>query len=189
MVTQTQRSQATRRALIDAGRQLFAERGYTAVSVGELVELAGVTTGALYHQFASKEGLFKVVYAEVVQEVSARIIKARESSRDPSLVADCEIYLDACVNPAFHRIVLVDGPAVMGWNQVLDTAQFVVEGTLAAARERDELADPPTESLARLLAAAMKEAGVIIATAADPASARANTSEGVRRLIAGLMAS
>jgi AcrR family transcriptional regulator len=189
MVTQNKRSQATRTALIDAGRQLFAERGYSAVSVGELAELAGVTTGALYHQFESKEGLFKAVYFEVVQEVSAGIIKARESSPDPSLIADCEIYLDACVNPAFHRIVLVDGPSVIGWHRVLDTAQFVVEGTLAAARDRGELAGPPTESLARLLAAAMKEAGVIIATATDPVEARADASEGVRRLISGLMAS
>jgi AcrR family transcriptional regulator len=189
MVTQSERSQATRNALIDAGQQLFAERGYSAVSVGELAELAGVTTGALYHQFDNKEGLFKAVYSAVVQDVSAQIIKARESSRDPSLIADCEIYLDACVNPGFHRIALVDGPAVIGWHRVLDTAQFVVEGTLAAARERGELADPPTESLARLLAAAMKEAGVIIATATDPNRARAEASEGVRRLISGLMAS
>lgn len=189
MATQLERSQATRQALVEAGRALFAERGYADVSVGELAKRAGVTTGALYHQFDSKEGLFKAVYADVVQGVSARIVAAREGAEEPSLIADCQIYLDACVDPAFHRIALVDGPAVIGWDQVLDTAQFMVEGTLTAARDRGEIADPPIEPLARMLAAAMKEAGVMIATAEDPAGARADASESVQRLIGGLLTS
>jgi AcrR family transcriptional regulator len=187
MVTQDERSQATRDALVSAGRTLFAERGYGEVSVTELAERAGVTTGALYHQFDSKAGLFEAVYAQVALGVSAQIVKARDAAAEPSLIADCQIYLDACVDPAFHRIVLVDGPAVIGSRQVLDTAQFMVEGSLTAARDRGEIADPPIEPLARMLAAAMKEAGVMIATAEDPDRARAGASDGVERLIGGLL--
>jgi AcrR family transcriptional regulator len=189
MVTQNERSQATRDALLNAGRALFAERGYADVSVAELARRANVTTGALYHQFDSKGGLFKAVYVAVAQDVSARIVKARESAEEPSLIADCRIYLDACVDPAFHRIALVDGPAVIGPHEVLDMAQFMVEGSLAAARDRGEIADPPIEPLARMLAAAMKEAGVMIATAPDPERTRADASEGVQRLIGGLLTS
>ncbi len=189
MATQRERTQATRDALLKVGRALFADRGYANVSVNELAQRAGVTTGALYHQFDSKEGLFKAVYVEVVQGVSARIVKSRASAAEPSLVADCELYLDACADPAFHRIALVDGPAVLGWHQILDTAQFMVEGSLAAARDRGEIFDLPIESLARMLAAALKEAGVMIATAQNPGKARAEASEGASRLIRGLLRS
>ncbi len=188
MVTQSERTQATRAALVSAGRALFAERGYAAVSVAEIVKRAGVTTGALYHQFGGKAELFAAAYAEVLHEVSASIVKSREVAERPTLLADCGIYLDACVNPAFHRIVLVDGPAVLGSRRVLDTAELMIEGSLAAARDRGEIVDPPIEPLARMLAAAMKEAGTMIATAAVPDQARADASEGVRRLIAGLLA-
>src|SRR5258708_7553628 len=187
MVTQDERSQATRRALVKTGRALFAERGYSDVSVSELAKRAGVTTGALYHQFDNKEGPFKAVYADVVQGVSARIVKARELAEEPSLFAHCQLYLDACVAPGSPRMALVDGPAVIGWHRVLDTAKFMVGGPLTAARDRGEIADLPIEPLARILAAAMKEAGVMIATAEDPARARADASESVRRLIGGLL--
>ncbi|MBA3807223.1 MAG: helix-turn-helix transcriptional regulator [Solirubrobacterales bacterium] len=131
-------AQATRAALVSAGRALFAERGYAAVSVAEIVKRAGVTTGALYHQFGGKAELFAATYAEVLHEVSASIVKSREVAERPTLLADCGIYLDACVNPAFHRIVLVDGPAVLGSRRVLDTAELMIEGGVArrGARSR-----------------------------------------------------
>ncbi|HEY1450824.1 MAG TPA: TetR/AcrR family transcriptional regulator [Solirubrobacteraceae bacterium] len=187
MPTQNERNQATRDALIDAGRALFAERGYAEVSVGELAQHAGVSTGALYHQFGSKQDLFAAVYAATSQGVSARIVQARASGPAPSLIGDCEVYLNACADPAFHRIVLVDGPAVLGWDRVLDAAQSMVEGSFAAALERGEVAEAPIEPLARMLAAAMKEAGVMIATAEDREAARVEAVEGARRLIAGLV--
>jgi AcrR family transcriptional regulator len=187
MVTQDERSQSTREALIQAGLALFAERGYNGVSVSEIAERAGVTTGALYHQFASKENLFKAVHTDVVQSLSARIVKARELAGKPSLITDCEVYLDACVDPAFHRVVLVDGPAVIDPGLVLDIGQLMIEGSLAAARERGEIADPPLEPLARMLAAAMKEAGVMIGSSPDSAKVREETRAGVRRLIGGLL--
>jgi AcrR family transcriptional regulator len=188
MVTQDERNQATRSALRSAGVALFAERGYADVSVNELAKRAGVTTGALYHQFGSKEGLFKAVYAELVQGTWARVLEARDSHGEPSLIADCDAYLDACADPAFHRIT-IDGPGVIGWDQILDEAQSMIAASLTAARARGEIAELPIDSVSRMLAAALKEAGVMIATAEDPAQARAAASESARRLIAGLLRS
>jgi AcrR family transcriptional regulator len=188
MVTQSERSQTTREALIEAGRALFAQRGYADVSVGEIAERAGVTTGALYHQFEGKQGLFKAIYAGLVEGVWARVVEARESGEPASLLADCEAFFEASADPAFDRIT-VDGPAVIGWDQILDEAQSMIAESLIAARDRGELADPPIASLARMLAAALKEAGVMIATAEDPAQARADASESARRLIGGLLTS
>lgn len=186
MVTHEQRNQATRAALLNAGRALFAERGYTAVSVNELAEHAGVSTGALYHQFASKQGLFSAVYADLVQNVWAMVLEARESGDDqPSLLADCEAYLDICADPAFNRIT-IDGPAVIGSDQILDEAQSMVEASLVAACERGEILPAPLGPLARMLAAALKEAAMMIATADDPVATRQAVHESARHLIAGL---
>ncbi len=187
MVTHAERNQATRSALLDAGRELFAERGYAAVSVGEIAARAGVTTGALYHQFASKEGLFGAVYADLVRGVWARVLDARERREQPSLLGDCEAYLDACADPAFDRIT-IDGPAVIGSDRVLDEARAMVGSSLTAARARGEIATAPPEPLARMLAAALKEAAITIATAEDPAAAREAARESARQLIAGLLA-
>jgi AcrR family transcriptional regulator len=188
MPTQDQRNQATRSALIAAGRALFAQRGYADVSVGELARGAGVTTGALYHQFDSKQGLFKAVYDELVDGVWARIVGARESSAQSSLIADCEAYLDACADASFHRIT-ADGPAVIGWDELLDGVQSMIAESLTAAHDRGEIADVAIAPLARMLAAALKEAGVIIATAEDPAAARVQASESALYLVRGLLAS
>lgn len=186
MASQNERSQATRKALMRAGRELFAHRGYADVSVGEIATRAGVTTGALYHQFAGKEALFTAIYEQLVAAVWARVLSLREASSEPSLIADCEAYLDACAEPEFFRIT-TDGPAVIGWDRLVEGARAMIEVSLTAALERGEISDAPIEPLARMLAAALKEAGVMIATAEDPASARAEAGEAARRLIRGML--
>jgi AcrR family transcriptional regulator len=186
MATQSERNEKTRRALIDAGRGLFAERGYTDVSVTELAKRAGVSTGALYHQFGSKEELFKVVYAELVRGVGSQVVKARQSNHKPTLLGDCEAYMNACADPTFNRIT-IDGPAVIGWDRILDEAQALIEASLSAARDRGEIADAQSGPLARMLGAALKEAAMIIATAEDPAAARVTANESARQLITGLL--
>jgi AcrR family transcriptional regulator len=186
MVTHAKRNEATRGALLDAGRRLFAERGYAAVSVNEIAEDAGVTTGALYHQFAGKRDLFSAVYSDLVKGVWALVLEARARHTQPSLLADCEACLDSCADPAFNRIT-IDGPTVLGSDQVLDEAQAMVEASLTDALERGEIVTTPT-ILARMLAAALKEAAMTIATAEDPAAARGAARESARHLIAGLSA-
>jgi AcrR family transcriptional regulator len=185
MPTQDERNQATQRALLDAGRTLFAQRGYERVSVGEIAKLAEVTTGALYHQFAGKQALFTAVYNKLVGKVWASVLLARASAREPSLVGDCEAYLKACADPAFNRIT-IDGPAVIGADQILDETEIMIHASLTAARERGEISEIPGRSLARMLAAALKEAAVMIATAEDPAQARAAALRGARQLVRGL---
>jgi AcrR family transcriptional regulator len=139
VVRQSERSQATRDALIRAGRELFAERGYDAVSVGEIATRAGVTTGALYHQFVGKAELFTAIYEQLVGAVWARVLTLREQSDEPSVIADCDAYLDACAEPEFFHIT-ADGPAVIGWDRLVDGARAMIEASLTSARERGEIA-------------------------------------------------
>jgi AcrR family transcriptional regulator len=186
MATQDERNRATRRALTGAARSLFAEQGYAEVSVAEIATRAGVTTGALYHQFGSKQELFKAVYSELVAGVATQVLKARERAGEPTLIGDCEAYVAACADPAFNRIT-IDGPAVIGWDEILDEAQSMIEISLAEAKDRGELAEAPVAPLARMLAAALKEAAVIIATADHPAAARRAAADSSRKLISGLL--
>ncbi len=187
MPTQAERTETTRRALLDAARVLFAAHGYADIGVGEISRLAGVTSGAIYHHFESKAGLFRAVYDELVASTGARIAEARRDSTAPSLIADCELYLEACSDSTFFRIT-ADAPGVIGWEAILDDTQRLVAESLRTAQAEGEISPSlPNAALARMLAAALKEAGVMIATAPDPAAARAEASASSRSLISGLL--
>lgn len=112
-----QQRELTRQALVRESRRLFSTLGYGAVGLSEIVAAAGVTKGALYHHFSSKAELFRVVLEQAQQEVAERIAAtadARESSWEQLLVG-CEAFLGASTDPAIQRIMLIDGPAVLGW--------------------------------------------------------------------------
>ncbi len=186
MPTQAERTETTRRALLDAGRALFAEHGHANVGVDQICRRADVTSGALYHHFESKSGLFRAVYDELVASTVARIAAARRASSAPSLVADCEVYLDACSDPTFFRIT-ADAPSVIGWDAILDDTQKLIADNLTAAQANGEIdRDIPIHATARMLAAALKEAGIMIATASDADKARAEASLSTARLLTGL---
>src|SRR5437588_9351940 len=117
--SQAERSQATREALIGAGRKLFAERGFAAIGTGEIVRAAGVSRGALYHHFDGKRGLLEAVYEQIERELAERIAAAALGATDPleAMRSGTEMFLDACLEPEVQRIVLLDAPAVLGWER------------------------------------------------------------------------
>jgi AcrR family transcriptional regulator len=186
---------ATRMALVAAARELFAERGYGATGTEEIVRRARVTRGALYHHFAGKEGLFRAVFADVDREVVERVVAAAGGTTDPwsRLVAGCLAFLDACLDPGVQRILLLDGPAVLGW-----TAWRELEGrsclgllrpALQTVIDAGLLSPQPVELLAQMLFGALTEAALLVARAADVPAARADAGaclvallEGLRRL-------
>src|SRR5437899_1552091 len=168
------RSEATRAALIGAGRELFAERGYADVATEEIVRAAGVTRGALYHHFAGKVGLFEAVYEDVerrlVEEIAA---SALSSASDPlaALHAGAQAFLDACEDPAVQRIALVDAPSVLGWERWREIGLRygfgLVQGTVEAAIEAGLIEPQPAGPLSHLLLGAIDEGAMPIARADD----------------------
>ncbi|MFF0546532.1 TetR/AcrR family transcriptional regulator [Nocardia thailandica] len=184
---------ATRATLIREGRHLFAAKGYGAVGLSEIVAAAGVTKGALYHQFAGKTELFRAVLDEVQAEVGDRVAAAADTHADPwdQLLAGCEAFLRACTAPDVQRIMLVDGPAVLGWHdwRAMDEANsarhlaeaidtLVADGTLPPQ---------PVAPLAHLLSGAMNETALWLAGTGDP-EALPQAVGALRRLLAGLRA-
>ncbi|WP_280429147.1 TetR/AcrR family transcriptional regulator [Nocardia brasiliensis] len=189
----TQQREETRRALLHTSRRLFAAKGYGAVGLSEIVMATGVTKGALYHHFDSKAALFGAVLEQVQQEVGARVSAAAETVTDPwdQLVAGCEAFLTACTDPEIQRIMLIDGPAVLGWNEwrALDAAASArhLEEALQSLIDAGVLARQPVAPLTHLLSGAMNEAALWLATTTDP-RALTDTKAALRRLLEGCRA-
>jgi AcrR family transcriptional regulator len=164
-----QQREQTRQALITQARRLFADAGYGAVGLAEIVAAAGVTKGALYHQFAGKEELFAAVLEQVQAEVAEAVARAadREDGGWEQLRAGCHAFLAAGTDPRIARIMLMDGPAVLGWARWREidegaSAQLLA-GALSALAEAGELPDRPVDALTRLLSGAMNEAAMWLA--------------------------
>lgn len=193
--TQEQRSAATRHALIAAARRLWAARSYAEVGTPEIVAAAGVTRGAMYHQFADKAALFLAVVEAVEQDVVARLAEAiaQSGAATPAAAirAAVEPWLDICVDPEVRQLLLLDAPSVLGWERCRDITQRyslgMTERLLVEAMNAGQLAVQPARALAHILIGALDEAAMVIATAEDREQARADVGEVLRRLFDGLL--
>ena len=190
--TKAAQSEATVAALTAAARVLFAERGYADVGTEEIVQRAGVTRGALYHHFkGGKEDLFRAVLIEVSAETTGRVLAAAGAAGDPwdELVRGIEAFLDASAIPEVQRIVLVDGPAVLGWDVWRESGEVSIQLTeqvLRAAMDAGLITQTPARALAHVLIGAVDEAAMVVARADDPVAAREEMGQTIRRLLEGL---
>jgi AcrR family transcriptional regulator len=193
--TQEERSAATRDALISAARRLWGQRGYADVGTPEIVKEAGVTRGAMYHQFTDKAALFGAVVEAVEQDVMTRMatVVASSGATTPAdaIRAAVDAWLDVSGDPEVRQLVLLDAPAVLGWAGFRDVAQRyslgMTEQLLAEAIRAGQLADQPVRPLATVMIGALDEAAMAIATADDPKRAREEIRFVLRRLIDGML--
>ena len=190
--TQAERSETTRAALIDAARPLFAERGYADVATEEIVRRAGVTRGALYHHFDGKRELLAAVYEQMEAEIAARLGESVTPGAGAleTLEAGAEMFLDHCLEPEVQRIVLLDAPAVLGWEEWRAIgaryALGLIEALLTAGMESGEIRRQPIEPLSPALLGALDEVAMLVARAEDPAAARADAGQTLATLLAAL---
>ena len=192
--TQADRSAATRDALVAAGRRLFAAQGFADVSTDAIAAEAGVTRGALYHQFADKLALFDAVVGAVEAEIAARLAEHVAAAGVTDPVAGMRLavrtWLEICVEPESHRIALLDGPSFLGWarwrelcqQHVLGLAEALLAQGMAAGRIRPQAVRP----LAHILMGASDEAALYVAEAADAGQARAEMTAVLDQLIEGI---
>ena len=186
-----ERSEATRAALVAAARPLFADRGFAGVGTEEIVRAAGVTRGALYHQFRDKRELFAAVFEQLEGELAQLVGEAAVASGATEPLAALRVgtnaWLDACTEPEVQRIVLLDGPAVLGTERAreigLRHSVGLVEAALQAAVDAGQLAPQPVRGLAHILIGAVDEAALYVATSDDQIAARAEVSAVLDRLL------
>ena len=194
--TQADRSAATREALIAAARRLFAAQGFAEVATDAIATEAGVTRGALYHQFADKVALFDAVVDAVEADIVARLAEqaAAAGVSDPveGMRRAVRSWLEICVEPEIHRIALIDGPSVLGWARWREVCQRhvfgLVEVVLTQAMEEGRIRPQPVRPLAHVFMGASDEAALYVAEAADHARARAEMIEVLDQLIDGVTA-
>jgi AcrR family transcriptional regulator len=192
--TQADRSAATRDALVAAARQLFAAHGFPDVPTDAIVAAAGVTRGALYHQFADKAALFEAVLAAVEADIARRLADsvAAAGISDPvdALRHATRTWLEICVEPEIHRIALIDGPSVLGWTHWREVCYLHVLGLvrtlLTQAVELGRIRPQPVMPLAHVFMGAGDEAALYVAGAADRTTARAEMTEILDEIIQGL---
>ncbi len=181
--------------MIAAARELFVTKGYFATGTEEIVAKADAgTRGALYHHFADKEDLFRAVFDQVQADLAAAtIVNERDDSLD-LLTAALQQFLDASADNAdVQRILLIDGPAVLGWDQWRNLeAEYglgVITAMLDAAVAQKVIARQPTTPLAHMLLAAVDEAALYIANAPERPRAHRLARESLMRLLGGLRTS
>jgi AcrR family transcriptional regulator len=190
--TQAERSDATRAALVAAARPLFAERGYAGVGAEEIVQTAGVTRGALYHHFGGKPGLLEAVYRQIEKELTEEIVEGALGGSDPleAMRFAIGVFMDASMEPDVQRIVLLDAPAVLGWERwraiAADYGLGLIETSLRSAIEAGQIAKQPVKPLAHLLMGALDEAAMLVARAEDPKAAKAEVTATLDRLLEAL---
>lgn len=171
--TKQQQREDTIRALTATARALFAEHGYAHVGLDTITQATGVSKGALYHHFSSKADLFRAVLAQIQHEVGARVAQAADAEPEPwdQLLAGCHAFLATSSDPEIQRILLLDGPSVLGWHEwrALDEANSARHLTeaLQSLIDNGTLRAQPVEPLVHLLSGAMNEAALWLAEAPD----------------------
>lgn len=182
----------TRAKLIRAARLAFAAKGYAAASMDDLTAEAGLTRGALYHQFGGKQGLLQAVIDQIDAEMVLRLDVARDGAETAwlGLLDEGVTYIEMALEPEVRRIVLLDGPAVLG-----DPSQWPSQNaclrtttrTIQALIDEGTVMPVDAEAAARLLNGAALNAALWIATSDDPHAVLAKAIAAFRHLASGLL--
>jgi AcrR family transcriptional regulator len=179
----------TRAALIAAGRRLFGENGFRGTSVEDLAREARVTTGALYHHFPTKTALFEAVFVQAHMELMSTSTEAAMGAKDglDELALGFDAFLDGVLQPDVQRILVLDGPAVLGLARYTDLdeqyAHAVIVHSLEEAAKAGTIEIDDPETATRLLLGALTRGAMLIANSANPVKTRHAVAKSMRALL------
>jgi len=184
----------TRAKLIAAARKAFGTIGYADASMDDFTAAAGLTRGALYHHFGDKKGLFEAVVAEIDAEMNERIcvVSAKAPNRWQGFVDESVAYIEMALEPEIQRIMLRDGPAVLGDPARWPNANACISSmkrSLTALKQEGVVADIDAEAAARMVSGASVYAAQWIANSDDPEATSKKAVEAFKALLEGLQAS
>ena len=185
----------TRAALVAAGRRLFGENGFRATSVEDLAREARVTTGALYHHFPTKTALFEAVFMQAHADLMTASTQAAQgaSSDLDELARGFDAFLDGVLQPDVQRILILDGPAVLGLARFTELderyAHAVIVHALKSAAQAGSIEVDDPDTTTRLLLGALTRGAMLIANSPDPVKTRHAVAESMRALLNSFTAS
>jgi AcrR family transcriptional regulator len=189
-------SASTKRALIEVAEAQFTEHGYAGTSLDAIVAGADVTKGALYHHFSGKQAIFEAAFERVEARASKAIADATEGHKDPwdKAQAGLRAFLDAVQEPGYRRIVIVDGPSVLGHERFREQEErssyaIVVEIVRSVLNAGTwDLDEEMLDTFTRIFFGALSAAGGAVATSHDSAAAAARVETAIGFILAGLQA-
>jgi AcrR family transcriptional regulator len=190
-----EQGRATRAALIDVATELFATNGYEATAIPAVLDAAGVSRGALYHHFESKEALFEAVLQSVETEATLKVTRAARGATDPldGLRRGCAAYLAMCRDPVVRRISLIDAPAVVGWErwrEIDEQHSFgLIKAAIAAIAADGRVKPELIDVMAHMVLAALLEVALLVARADEGRLAIRRGQAAVDELLTALFAS
>jgi AcrR family transcriptional regulator len=185
---------ATRAALIGVATELFAANGYEATAIPSVLHAAGVSRGALYHHFESKEALFEAVLKSVEARVMAKVTRSARAASDPleALRRGSAAYLAMCRDPTVRQISLIDAPAVIGWQRWRDIdeqhAFGLVKAAIAAISTGGRVKPELVDVVAHMVFAALLEVALLVARADEDRLAIRRGQEAIDELLTALLA-
>lgn len=191
------RAEATRASLLAAARELFIAKGFFNTTTEEIVAAAGVgTRGALYHHFADKRALFKAVLHAIEDEMLASVLTLLTSANSASPVEQLKsgvaAFLQTTLTPGMQRVVLIEGPAVLGWHEWRTIEEEyglgALQDLLRSAIAQEAMPKQPVEVVAHMIFAFIAEAALFIANSDQPAIAKDQAVTAADRLLSGLIA-
>jgi AcrR family transcriptional regulator len=187
------RGQATREHLVAVATGLFTEHGYDGTSIEAVLRAADVSRGALYHHFPGKDALFEAVLDTVYERVGAEGARAVEGVDDPvdALRAACLAWIRSTKDPVVRRVMLLDAPAVLGWQRWREIDERRTLGTIKAtlrfAAAGGRIAPVRVDVFAHVLLAGMNEIALLVARAEDLESAAAEAEDAAGELFDRLL--
>ncbi len=195
MATKAEKSNQTRSTVIEEARKIFARDGYAKASLSEIVRNAKVTTGAIYHHYGDKKGLFTAVAEHLEQEILAII-----ADRISTISSDWErlekgVYytLDVCSRPDIQRIVFQDAPTVVGpheWREIEMKYSFgIMMQNIQSLSEQGKISGGSPELVAQILLGTIIEAAHAVALAEDKELALSQARETVLTMLRAIKVS
>lgn len=185
---------ATRRLLVDIALEQFTEHGYAATSLDTIVSKARVTKGALYHHFSGKQALFEAVFEKTEADAANAMRKALRKSKDPweKAALGLRAFLDVVQNHSYQRVVIQDGPAVLGYERFREQEERSSYSMIndlvrtVVASSSYELSDDMADTFSRIFFGAMSAAGESVTAAIDPEVTVARVEAALSFILAGL---
>ena len=193
MSRRVEQGQATREQLVAVATELFAKEGYEGTSIEAVLARSGMSRGALYHHFASKEALFEAVLERVEADIAERLVNAARKAPDAvgQLRAGCLAWLRVADDRVAQQISLIDAPSVVGWQKWREIdgryGFGLLKAALGAVAAEGKLRADLVDTLAHMLLASMLELALVIARADDRRTALRNAETAVDELLARLL--
>jgi AcrR family transcriptional regulator len=192
MTPATERGRARRAELVEVAKSLFAERGYEGTSIDAVLEATGISRGALYHHFDSKEALFEAVFLDLEEEIGRRVLETTEGLTDPVDVLRTagRAWIGMAVEPAIQQVVILDAPSVLGWEKWRSVEEAgalgMIKAVLAVLVADGRLGQAMLDPFAHVLLASLNELALLVARSENPRRALKTGAQAVDELVSRL---